>query len=156
MGLFDFRLLSFIGIKIPPKAPWKKYYDRKHMKIRLNDENIYDYLLRKITKYNYEDNICMTYFGKHIKYKEFIKRVDDVADKFLTLGVKKFDIVTILSANVPEAIICFYALNKIGAVANMLHPLLSQNEIKNALNTYETKYLVALDITLKNVNAIIR
>ena len=35
MGLFDFRLLSFIGIKIPPKAPWKKYYNRKHMKIWL-------------------------------------------------------------------------------------------------------------------------
>ena len=156
MGLFDFRLLSFIGIKIPPKAPWKKYYDRKHMKIRLKDENIYDFLLRKISKYGYEDNTCMTYFGKHIKYKDFIKRVDDVADKFLTLGVKKFDIVTVLSANVPEAIICFYALNKIGAVANMLHPLLSQNEVKTALNTYETKYLVALDITLKTVNAIIK
>lgn len=156
MGLFDFRLLSFIGIKIPPKAPWKKYYDRKHMKIRLQDENIYDYLLKKINKYDYHDNIALTYFGTHIKYKDFIKKIDDVADKFLTMGVKKFDIVTILSANVPEAIIAFYALNKIGAVANMLHPLLSQNEIKNALNTYETKYLIALDITIKNVNAIIK
>ena len=35
MGLFDFRLLSFIGIKIPPRAPWRKYYHRKHMNIRL-------------------------------------------------------------------------------------------------------------------------
>lgn len=156
MGLFDFRLLSFIGIKIPPKAPWKKYYDKKYMKIRLKDENIYQYLLRKIEKYDYYNNPALTYFGTKITYKQFIKKVDDVADKFLTLGVKKFDIVTILSANVPEAIIAFYALNKIGAVANMLHPLLSQNEIKNALNTYETKYLIALDITLKSVNAIIK
>ena len=156
MGLFDFRLLSFIGIKIPPKAPWKKYYDKKYMKIRLKDENIYQYLLRKIEKYDYYNNPALTYFGTKITYKQFIKKVDDVADKFLTLGVKKFDIVTILSANVPEAIIAFYALNKIGAVANMLHPLLSQNEIKNALNTYETKYLLALDITLKSVDAIVK
>ena len=155
MGLFDFRLLSFIGIKIPPKAPWKKYYDRKYMKIRLRDENIYQYMLRKIEKHGYIDNIAMTYFGTHITYRQFIKKIDKTADKFLKLGVKKFDIVTILSANTPEAIIAFYALNKIGAVANMLHPLLSQNEIKNALNTYETKYLLALDITLKNVDAII-
>ena len=156
MGLFDFRLLSFIGIKIPPKAPWKKYYDKKYMKIRLKDENIYDYLLHKIDKYNYYDDVAMSYFGTRYTYKQFVKKVDAVADKFLTMGVKKFDIVTILSANVPEAIISFYALNKIGAVANMLHPLLSQNEIKNALNTYETRYLIALDITLKSVDAIIR
>ena len=53
MGLFDFRLLSFIGIKIPPRAPWRKYYSRKHMNIRLKDENVYQFLLRKIEKYNY-------------------------------------------------------------------------------------------------------
>ena len=156
MGLFDFRLLSFIGIKIPPKAPWKKYYDRKYMKIRLKDENIYQYLLRKIEKHDYGNNIAITYFGTHMTYKQFVKKIDDVADKFLTLGVKKFDIVTILSANTPEAVISFYALNKIGAVANMLHPLLSQNEIKQALNLYETKFLIALDITLKNVTKVIK
>ena len=155
MGLFDFRLLSFIGIKIPPKAPWKKYYDRKYMKIRLKDENIYQYVLRKIEKHHYEDNIAITYFGTHIKYRDLVKKIDTVADKFLAMGVKKFDIVTILSANIPEAVIAFYVLNKIGAVANMLHPLLSQNEIKQALNTYDTKYLLALDITLKNVDKII-
>ena len=33
MGLFDFRLLSFIGIKIPPKTPWKKYYKKSIMDI---------------------------------------------------------------------------------------------------------------------------
>ena len=156
MGLFDFRLLSFIGIKMTPKAPWKKYYDNKYMKIRLKNENIYQYLLRKIEKHDYQDNIAITYFGSHMTYSEFVKRVDKVANKFLTLGFKKFDIVTILSANIPEAIISFYALNKIGAVANMLHPLLSQNEIKHALNTYETKYLLVMDVSLKNVDKIIR
>ena len=155
MGLFDFRLLSFIGIKIPPKAPWRKYYKRKHMHIRLRDENIYDYLLRKIDKHGYIDKTAINYFGTHISYRTFIKKIDETADKFLSLGVKKFDIVTILSGNVPEALYSFYALNKIGAVANMLHPLLSQNEIKDALNRYETKYVVALDTTLKTLNKII-
>ena len=155
MGLFDFRLLSFIGIKMTPKAPWKKYYEKKTMKIRLKDENIYDFLVRKMEKHNFKDKTAINYFGTRVSYRNFIKKIDETADKFLTLGVKKFDIVTILSANVPEALYCFYALNKIGAVANMLHPLLSQNEIKNALNTYEAKYLVALDITLKSVDKII-
>ena len=155
MGLFDFRLLSFIGIKIPPKAPWKKYYNRKHMKIWLKDENIYDFLLRKIEKHGYIDKTAINYFGTRISYRTFIKKIDETADKFLTLGVKKFDIVTILSGNVPEALYAFYALNKIGAVANMLHPLLSQNEIKDALNRYDTKYVVALDTTLKTLKKIV-
>ena len=156
MGLFDFRLLSFIGIKIPPRAPWRKYYQKKHMKIWLKDENIYQFLMRKIEKYNYYDKTAITYFSTHISYREFVKKIDETAEKFLSLGVRKYDIVTILSANIPEALYSFYALSKIGAVANMLHPLLSENEIKQALNTYETKYLMALDITLNTVDKIVR
>ena len=155
MGLFDFRLLSFIGIKIPPKMPWKKYYKKKHLRIILKDENIYEYLLRKVEKHKYHDNVAITYYGTHLTYKNFIKKIDECAEKFRGLGVKKFDIVTILSANIPEAIISFYALNKIGAVTNFLHPLLSQNEIKDALNLYETKYLLALDSTLEKVDKIL-
>ena len=155
MGLFDFRLLSFIGIKVPPKAPWKKYYNRKHMRIILKDENIYEYLINKINKHKYQNNVAISYYGTRITYKNFVKRIDDCAGKFKALGIKKFDIVTILSANIPEAIISFYALNKIGAVANFLHPLLSRNEIKDALNLYDTKYLLALDTTLKKVNKIL-
>ena len=156
MGLFDFRLLSFIGIKIPPKAPWKKYYKKSIMDIKLEDENIYQHMKKNMIKHKYKNKVAINYYGTHITYDVFIKKIDSCANKFLKLGVKKFDIVTILSANIPEALIAFYALNKIGAVANLLHPLLSRNEIKDALNLYETKYLLALDSTLKNVNKIIR
>lgn len=155
MGPFDFRLLSFIGIKIPPRAPWKKYYDKSVMNIKLKDENIYQFLVRKIEKHKYYDKTAINYYGSKISYREFINRIDVTANKFLSMGLKKYDIVTILSANIPEALISFYALNKIGVVCNMLHPLLSQNEIKEALNTYNTKVLLALDITLKNVDKII-
>ena len=155
MGIFDFRLLSFIGIKKTPKAPWSKYYKKTSMKIKLRDENIYDYMKGKMIKHHFENNIAINYFGTKIIYKEFINKIDNCANKFLSIGIKKYDIVTILSANVPEALISFYALNKIGAVSNILHPLLSENEILEALNKYDTKCLIALDITLDKVNKII-
>ena len=155
MGLFDFRLLSFIGIKKTPKAPWKKYY-KDSINFRVKDENIYQHLIDSINKNKCMDKTAISYFGTKISYKSFINKIDLCSNKFLKLGVKKYDIVTILSANIPEALISFYALNKIGAVANLLHPLLSRNEIKDALNLYETKYLLALDSTLKNVNKIIK
>lgn len=155
MGIFDFRLLSFIGIKKKPKAPWSKYYKKTAMKIRLRNENIYDYMKRKMIKHHFENNIAINYFGTKIIYKEFINKIDNCANKFLSIGIKKYDIVTILSANVPEALISFYALNKIGAVSNILHPLLSENEIKEALNKYDTECLIALDITLDKVDKIL-
>ena len=155
MGIFDFRLLSFIGIKKVPKAPWSKYYKKTSMKIRLRDENIYQYMKRKMIKHGFQNNIAINYFGTKITYKEFINKIDNCANKFLSIGIKKYDIVTILSANVPEALISFYALNKIGAVSNILHPLLSENEILEALNKYDTKCLIALDITLDKVDKIL-
>ena len=155
MSIFDFRLLSFIGIKKTPKSPWSKYYKKTSMKIHLRNENIYDYMKRKMIKHHFENNIAINYFGNKITYREFINKIDDCANKFLSIGIKKYDIVTILSANVPEALISFYALNKIGAVSNILHPLLSENEIKEALNKYETKCLVALDITLDKIDKIL-
>ena len=155
MNIFDFRLLSFIGIKRVPKAPWSKYYKKTSMKIHLRNENIYDYMKRKIIKHGFQNNTAINYFGTKITYKEFVNKIDNCANKFLSIGIKKYDIVTISSANVPEALISFYALNKIGAVSNILHPLLSENEIKDALNKYETKCLIALDITLDKIDKII-
>ena len=155
MNIFDFRLLSFIGIKKTPRAPWKKYYNKEDMKINLRDENIYTFMKRKIRDNKCEDNTCINYFGNKISYMDFIKKIDDCASRFINIGVKKYDIVTIISANVPEALISFYALNKLGAVANILHPMLSENEIKDALNLYDTKYLIVLDIVVPKINKIL-
>ena len=46
-------------------------------------------------------------------------------------------------------------LNKIGAVANIIHPLSSENEIKEALKRYQTVMLVAMDITYSKIKNII-
>ncbi len=155
MDFLDMRFLSFIGIKKTPDAPWKKYYKKNDMKINIHNENIYQFLKNRMIKNNYENNIAINYYNFKITYKEFFEKIDLCAEKFKMLGVKKYDIVTIISANIPEALISFYALNKIGAVTNLLHPMLSENEIKESLKLYKTKYLLALDITIPKVNSII-
>ena len=74
-----------------------------------------------------------------------INQIDKVAVSFKTLNVKKGDVVTICLPNVPEALIAFYALNKIGAIANMVHPLSAEEEIKEAVLSTKSKYLIMLD-----------
>ena len=155
MTQFDFRLLSFIGIKETPKAPWSKYYKKSAMKIHLKNESFYDFAKNKMEKHDYKDNIAISYYGRKITYREFFNKIDLYASKFLSLGVRKYDVITIISANIPEAVISIYALNKIGAVANILHPLLSKNEIKSALNLYRSKYLITMDVMAKKVASII-
>ena len=155
MDFLDMRLLSFIGIKKTPEAPWKKYYQKQDMNINPGNTNIYEFVKNKMEKNNYYDKTAINYYGNKYSYRYFFEYVDYCSLKFQMLGVKKYDIVTILSANIPEAVISFYALNKIGAVCNFLHPMLSENEIKDALNLYKSKYLMAMDISLDKVNNII-
>ena len=60
------------------------------------------------------------------KNKEFINKIDKVANCLKFHGIKKGDVVTICMPNVPEGIISYYAINKIGAISNMVHPLSSE------------------------------
>ncbi|UKI58414.1 MAG: hypothetical protein L6V81_03125 [Clostridium sp.] len=48
--------------------------------------------------------------------------------------------------NTPEAIICFYALNRIGAICNMIHPLSSEEEFKHDINLTSSKYVIVCDL----------
>lgn len=56
------------------------------------------------------------------------KRLFDDSGKFCaylcSLGIKKGDVVTIHLPNLPSATAAFYAVNKLGAIANLVHPLM--------------------------------
>jgi len=122
------------------------------MNIIVPNENIYEYFKRHA--YGYINNTAIEYFGTKISYKNFLYEIDRCARAYKRIGIKKGDVVSIISANIPEALISFYALNKIGAVSNMLHPLLSENEILDNLKKYSTVVVMAIDVTyskLKNI-----
>ena len=155
MGIMDMEFFKFLGFKTKPNAPWSKFYKKSDMNITSPNKSLYRFLVDKALKEDYSDNIAITYFGTHMTYNEFFKKIDIAAAAFKSQGIREKDIVTILSANVPEAIISFYALNKIGAVVNILHPLLSENEIKSALLNYSTVMLVAMDICYSKIKNII-
>ncbi len=154
MGFLDNSFFRFIGIKSKPKAPWKKYYKKNDMNINPPDVSIFRFARDRMNDLDFKKRPAITYFGTTRTYTEFYNQIHIAAKAFKSQGIRKGDVVSIISANIPEALISFYALNKIGAVANMLHPLLSENEIKEALQKYSTVMVVAMDITyskLKNI-----
>lgn len=155
MGILDMKFFSFIGLKKKPKAKWGKYYSKQQMNFDVPNISIYKYIKDKSLENNYKNHIAIEYFGTKMTYHEFYQNIDLVARSFLSQGIRRGDVVTVLSANIPEAVISFYALNKIGAIANMIHPLSSENEIKEALKRYSTVMLVAMDITYSKIKNIL-
>ncbi|MGN0375781.1 MAG: AMP-binding protein [Butyrivibrio sp.] len=103
---------------------------------------------------SHPDYISCNYFGNRITYGKLNKYIDECARAFIFLGVRKGDCVSICMPNTPEAVISFYALNKIGAVANMIHPLSAENEIKYFLNVSESRYAVVIDLAFNKINNI--
>ena len=124
-------------------APWEKYYNAEDLDVKIPNISIYDQVRNSYEKY--PNNVAVQYLGKKINYKSFIKQIDNAAKGFSEIGIKNGDIVTILLPNIPESLISLYALNKIGAIANMTHPLSAEEEIKETLISTKSKYLIIFD-----------
>ena len=134
-------------------VPWAKYYPDGQVHLEYSEGSLYDEV-EKIA-YLYPKYYAYNYFGKKATYQQFLLQIETIAKAFCQLGVEKGDIVTICMPNTPEAIISFYALNKIGAIANVIHPLSAENEIKYYLNVSNSKYLLAIDLAYNKIKNII-
>ena len=85
------------------------------------------------------------FMGKYTTYSEFVKKIELAAGAFYKAGLRKNDVVAICMPNTPQALICMYALNRIGAIANMIHPLSSRKNITYYLDYADSKMILCLD-----------
>ena len=136
------------------KAPWRKFYGKE--KEHLEYPNFSAYKLIEYTASKHLNNISYKYYGMSVTYYEFLKQIDEAARAMKAIGVKHKDVVSICMPNVPEAIIAFYAANKIGAIASMIHPLSAENEIKHYLTISHTEWLITIDFSFNKVNHIVK
>ena len=136
------------------KTPWDKFYTKEDLKVKVPDTSMYEVLKESVLKY--ESRPIINYFGKRITYREFLNNVDKAALAFRSQGVRRGDIVTICMPNTPEAMVSFYALNKIGAICNMIHPLSGEVEIKEYLLSTNSVMLVMIDLCYEKVKNIIK
>lgn len=109
----------------------------------------------KVTAENQPDSLAYEYFGTKCTYRSLVDKIEGISGAYFSLGVRRGDIVTIIMPNTPEAVISIYALNRIGAVANILHPLSAQEEIKNHINRVKSKVVLCVDICTEKLTAIL-
>ena len=125
------------------KAPWIKNLGGVPAHLEYFQGSMYDKVAQIAV--NYPNYIAYDFMGSKVKYKDFIRKVDECARALAAIGVKEGERVTICMPNAPQAVIMFYAVNKVGAVANMVHPLSSEKEIEFYLKESASAVCITLD-----------
>ena len=132
--------------------PWLKYYDEEAIMSDLSRVSVYD-----LMKYNNKANLfnnALNYFGRRITYFELLENIDKAQKAFTKLGIKEGDVVSFSMPNIPETIYAFYALNKLGAVANMIDLRTNASRIQSYINDVDSKLLITVDAVLDKINEI--
>ena len=123
-------------------APWTAYYGNTPTTLDYPHKTMFQMLSDTARKY--PGSIAYVFMGKKTSYAAFMQRIDAAARGLTAMGIRKGDKVTICMANTPQALDCFYALNRIGAIPNMIHPLSAAKEIAFYLNFSKSKAILTL------------
>lgn len=97
--------------------------------------------------------MAYSFMGKKTDYKRLMQRIEHVAAGLYALGIGKGDRVTVCMPNMPQAVDCVYALNRLGAVANMIHPLCADRELRFYMEISRSKAILTLDSFYEKVAA---
>lgn len=146
---FFFKLFK----KKTPDKPWLDYYSREERSIVFTNKSIYHYMVDEVG--NDKDFIALNYFDNRISYNDLFDSINLCARALREFGVKQGDVVTICMPNMPEAIYAFYACNKIGAVADIIHPLSSPEQVKFYLQESKSRYLFLVDFDYEKYKDVI-
>ena len=130
---------------ITERIPWAKASLNSNIPLNLEyfDGSMYE-ALEMIAK-QYPNNIAFDFMGRSTTYRQFIDNINKCAKALRTIGVRENDCVTIAMPNCPQALYMFYAVNLVGAIANMIHPLSAEKEIEHYLNVSNSVTAVTLD-----------
>ena len=129
--------------------PWEKYFPEEIDDTSIDKKSLYSYAFE-----NNADTLDLNifdYFGKKISYGEFFKNVRRLAKSLTDKGISHGDIVTIVSMQTPETIELIYALNYIGAIANMAYMTLPTKEIEELVYNTNSKALFILDLASQKI-----
>ena len=134
------------------QAPWLKFYGDMPAHLDYPRRTIYQ-IVRQTAR-EHPGLVAYEFMNKETSYAQFMHRIDRTARALMALGIEKGDRVTICMPNTPQALDTFYALNRIGAVSNMIHPLSAPAEIAFYLNFSKSKAILTLDQFYPKLNEI--
>lgn len=125
------------------QKPWLKFYGNVPQSIDYPRVTMYEALLQ--TAREKPDALAYDFMGYTSTYSMFISEINQCADALAAQGLKQGERITISMPTSPQGVIAFYAANKLGAVASMIHPLSTVKEIEFYLNVAKSRFALTLD-----------
>ncbi len=134
--------------------PWLKYYSGEAIKAPIPQRTVYESIYDINSKHLAD--VSLMYFGRKITYKTVFENVEKVKKAFIANGVKKGDRVIMFTSATPELIYATLALCRIGAIANMINPLFTAEQIKDRINETDAEVMLVLDQLYGKVQPILK
>ena len=134
------------------RTPWISSYGQVPAHLDYPDLSMIDLIEQNAAAY--PELLAYDFLGKTATYRVFLEKVHQCAKALRATGINPGDKVTICMPNTPQGIIMFYALNMMGGIPNMVHPLSSEGEIEFYLNLSESKGMLVLDAFYPKVAAV--
>ena len=138
--------------KISQEKPWMKYFTEEDRQAIFPEMKVYSYF-KEVNK-NRLHETALYYYGTRITVGKMIEKIDQCANAFDAIGVKKGDTVSMVSASTPESIFAFYALNKIGATLNAIDPRLDKKSVARMIKNSGSKVLIVIDMAYPLIAAV--
>lgn len=129
--------------------PWQKYQNYEAINMDLPICSMYDYI--KQSPYADTSKPALIYYGRKISYRELFKNIELAAKSLAAIGINQGDVVTLCTALIPETIYTFYALNKLGAIANIIDPRTSTKGIHEYFVEAESTVILTLEDVISKV-----
>lgn len=129
--------------EIKAKTPWIKNLGDVPSHLEYFQGSMFNAVEETAKKY--PDNIAYDFMGRSATYRQLVLQIERCAKALKTIGIREGDAITIAMPNCPQAIAMFYAVNLVGGIANMVHPLSSEKEIEFYLNESKSVTVITLD-----------
>lgn len=124
--------------------PWLKYYSEEAISAPLPECTMYE-LLWESNK-EHLDDIAINYYGRKITYGQMFDEIEKTAKAFTALGVKKGEIVVVCTVNTPEMVYTLYALNRLGAIVNMVDPRTNADGIHEYILESDARFVLTVNL----------
>ncbi|MDD4290850.1 MAG: class I adenylate-forming enzyme family protein [Clostridia bacterium] len=91
---------------------------------------------------------ALDFYGRKFSYQKLFGLIELCSNGLSELGVGRNSVVTLCLPNIPQHIIAFYAVNRLNAICNIIHPLTPVETVKEDMKKLGSKYLIASDTVL--------
>ena len=125
------------------KKPWLRFYGATPATLSYPELSMYGAYHRAALESPAVD--ALVFMGRRMTHEELDRRICAISRGLAAEGLRAGDHVLVCLPNIPQAVIAFYALNRLGAVPAMIHPLSAPAEIRAYAVQTSCTWAITLD-----------